>query len=57
MRRVNLRKTPIRPGARRTNDEADEPGQERPEVRRDILRTWWPDSEVPGGPVRGTGHR
>ncbi|MFF3463468.1 hypothetical protein ACWCQN_07510 [Streptomyces sp. NPDC001984] len=35
----NLKKTT----ARRLREETDERLAERPEVRKDIARTWWPD--------------
>ncbi|GHJ38620.1 hypothetical protein [Streptomyces sp. TS71-3] len=54
MRRMNARKTPVRPGARRMDDEAEEREQQRPEVRRDIRRIWWPESDEQSTPRAGT---
>ncbi|MEU1043034.1 hypothetical protein ACFYP4_28275 [Streptomyces sp. NPDC005551] len=43
MRRVTVQKPLKRSDSRRVRDEADERPTERPEVRKDIHRTWWPD--------------
>ncbi|WP_268219528.1 MULTISPECIES: hypothetical protein [unclassified Streptomyces] len=43
MRRVTVRKPLRRTDARRVREEADERPAERPEVRKDVARTWWPD--------------
>jgi hypothetical protein len=51
MRRTTVHRTTVRPAVRRRLDETDEPGQELPEVRKDIRRTWWPDAQ--GGPADG----
>jgi hypothetical protein len=48
MRRTTLHRTAVGSRNRRRRDEADEHA-ERPEVREDIRRTWWPDA--PGGPA------
>ncbi|UXY26651.1 hypothetical protein [Streptomyces sp. HUAS TT20] len=44
MRRTTVQK-PLKKTAnsRRRRDEADEHPARRPEVRKDIARTWWPD--------------
>ncbi|MFJ6572868.1 hypothetical protein ACIQNU_36225 [Streptomyces sp. NPDC091292] len=47
MRRTTVQKTPMRPAVRRERvrrDEADDRARDRPEVREDIRRTWWPES-------------
>ncbi|MET9735400.1 hypothetical protein ABZZ79_33640 [Streptomyces sp. NPDC006458] len=43
MRRETVRKPLKRTEARRIREEAEEQPAERPEVRRDIARTWWPE--------------
>lgn len=44
MRRVTVQKLPRRADdARRIRAEADARPAGRPEVRKDIARTWWPD--------------
>jgi hypothetical protein len=43
MRRVTVQKPLKKSDARRIREEADEPAGGRPEVRKDIARTWWPD--------------
>ncbi|MCT9009879.1 hypothetical protein ACWGKW_18175 [Streptomyces sp. NPDC054766] len=43
MRRVTVQKPLRKSDSRRVRDEPDEPPTERPEVRKDIARTWWPD--------------
>ncbi|MBQ1092033.1 hypothetical protein [Streptomyces sp. B93] len=47
MRRVTLHKPPTTRNARRLREEAEELPAERPEVRKDIARTWWPEAERP----------
>ncbi|MFI9613998.1 hypothetical protein ACIHCM_20420 [Streptomyces sp. NPDC052023] len=43
MRRVTVHKPPRKTDSRRLREETDEPTYERrPEVRKDIARTWWP---------------
>jgi hypothetical protein len=44
MRRVTVQKPLKKSDARRVREEADECPSGRPEVRKDIARTWWPDS-------------
>ncbi|HZF90570.1 hypothetical protein [Streptomyces sp.] len=45
MRRVTVRKPLKTSDARRIREEAvDERPAGRPEVRKDIARTWWPES-------------
>ncbi|MET7483539.1 hypothetical protein [Streptomyces sp. NPDC005538] len=43
MRRVTVQKPLKKSDARRVREESDERPTERPEVRKDIARTWWPD--------------
>ncbi|MGW7253409.1 hypothetical protein [Streptomyces sp. NPDC054834] len=43
MRRVTVHKPLKRPDTRRVHDESEELPAGRPEVRKDIARTWWPD--------------
>jgi hypothetical protein len=43
MRRVTVQKPSRRTDTRRVREEADERPAERPEVRKDVARTWWPD--------------
>jgi hypothetical protein len=43
MRRVTVQKPPRKTDARRPREEVDERPAGRPEVRKDIARTWWPD--------------
>ncbi|GAA3774361.1 hypothetical protein [Streptomyces chiangmaiensis] len=43
MRRVTVHKPLKRTDSRRLRDEAEERPVERPEVRKDIARIWWPD--------------
>ncbi|MEV6512544.1 hypothetical protein OG226_37770 [Streptomyces sp. NBC_01261] len=43
MRRVTVQKPLKKSDTRRVRDKADERPVERPEVRKDIARTWWPD--------------
>ncbi|MDN3247803.1 hypothetical protein ACH4NS_26615 [Streptomyces mutabilis] len=44
MRRLTVHKPLKKTDARRVREEADERPSGRPEVRKDIARTWWPDS-------------
>ncbi|GHF80622.1 hypothetical protein [Streptomyces thermodiastaticus] len=44
MRRITVQKLPRKSDARRIREEADERPGARPEVRKDIARTWWPDA-------------
>ncbi|GGX50146.1 hypothetical protein GCM10010515_16820 [Streptomyces fructofermentans] len=43
MRRTTLQKPLRKPDSRRPRDESEERPAQRPEVRKDIRRTWWPD--------------
>ncbi len=43
MRRVTVHKPLKRADSRRAREEADERPAERPEVRKDVARLWWPD--------------
>ncbi|GHA11033.1 hypothetical protein ACFOOM_26615 [Streptomyces echinoruber] len=43
MRRMTVQKPLRKTDARRVREETDEYPAERPEIRRDIARTWWPD--------------
>jgi hypothetical protein len=43
MRRTTVQKPLRKSDSRRVREEADERPAERPEVRKDIHRTWWPD--------------
>jgi hypothetical protein len=43
MRRVTVQKPLKKSDTRRVREEPDERPVERPEVRKDIARTWWPD--------------
>ncbi|WP_274388923.1 hypothetical protein [Streptomyces cavernae] len=43
MRRATVHKPLRKSESRRKRDEIDENPTERPEVRKDIARTWWPD--------------
>ncbi|GAA3859576.1 hypothetical protein GCM10023084_11450 [Streptomyces lacrimifluminis] len=43
MRRVTVQKPLKKSDTRRVREEADERTTERPEIRKDIARTWWPD--------------
>ncbi|MFE0575983.1 hypothetical protein ACFW21_27860 [Streptomyces albogriseolus] len=43
MRRVTVQKPSRRTDTRRVREEADERPADRPEVREDVARTWWPD--------------
>ncbi|MDO0928412.1 hypothetical protein QQY24_24455 [Streptomyces sp. TG1A-8] len=42
MRRVTVQKPLKRTDGRRGRDEAEDRPAARPEVRKDIARTWWP---------------
>ncbi|MFH9979419.1 hypothetical protein ACH4ND_09235 [Streptomyces sp. NPDC017179] len=44
MRRVTVHKPLSKTETRRVREEADERPAGRPEVRKDIARTWWPES-------------
>ena len=44
MRRVTVQKPLTKSDVRRVLEEADERPAGRPEVRKDIARTWWPDA-------------
>ena len=44
MRRVTVQKPLKKPDVRRVREGADERPAGRPEVRKDIARTWWPDA-------------
>ncbi|CAL9318007.1 hypothetical protein [Streptomyces sp. SudanB182_2057] len=45
MRRMTVQKKPLkRTDSRRRYEEAEETPAGRPEVRKDIARTWWPDA-------------
>ncbi|GGQ32481.1 hypothetical protein ACFFKE_05770 [Streptomyces mutabilis] len=44
MRRLTVHKPLKKTDARLVREEADERPSGRPEVRKDIARTWWPDS-------------
>ncbi|MFJ4272174.1 hypothetical protein ACIP29_16645 [Streptomyces coelicoflavus] len=44
MRRLTVQKPLKKNDARRVREEADEHASRRPEVRKDIARTWWPES-------------
>ncbi|CAL9617615.1 hypothetical protein [Streptomyces sp. enrichment culture] len=45
MRRMTVQKKPLkRTDSRRMTEEAEETPTGRPEVRKDIARTWWPDA-------------
>jgi hypothetical protein len=43
MRRVTVQKPLKKSDSRRVRDETDERPVERPEIRKDIARIWWPD--------------
>ncbi|MEU1403934.1 hypothetical protein ABZ471_16435 [Streptomyces sp. NPDC005728] len=43
MRRMTVQKPLKRTDSRRIREKAEERPAERPEVRKDIARTWWPD--------------
>ncbi|WP_277350753.1 hypothetical protein [Streptomyces composti] len=43
MRRVTVHKPLKKSDARRVREEAEERPSGRPEIRRDIARTWWPE--------------
>ncbi|MHB9862818.1 hypothetical protein [Streptomyces sp. YIM S03343] len=43
MRRITVQKPLKRTDPRRTGDDPEDRPAGRPEVRKDIARTWWPD--------------
>ncbi|MEV5878169.1 hypothetical protein AB0L75_28880 [Streptomyces sp. NPDC052101] len=43
MRRATVQKPLKKTDSRRNREEAEERPAVRPEVRKDIARTWWPD--------------
>jgi hypothetical protein len=43
MRRATLQKPLKKPNSRRIREEAEDGASERPEVRKDIARVWWPE--------------
>ncbi|MFE9453183.1 hypothetical protein [Streptomyces sp. NPDC006739] len=43
MRRMTVHKPLKKTDARRVREETEERPSGRPEVRKDIARTWWPD--------------
>ncbi|MER6185395.1 MULTISPECIES: hypothetical protein [unclassified Streptomyces] len=43
MRRVTVQKPLKKSDSRRIREEAEDSSAGRPEVRKDIARTWWPD--------------
>ncbi|WP_267899366.1 hypothetical protein [Streptomyces triticagri] len=43
MRRQTVQKPIQRPASRRERELREEAARPRPEIRRDIHRTWWPD--------------
>ncbi|MER6984379.1 hypothetical protein [Streptomyces carpinensis] len=43
MRRMTVQKPLRKTDPRRLREEVDERPGERPEVRKDIARTWWPN--------------
>ncbi|GAA2508783.1 hypothetical protein [Streptomyces longisporus] len=43
MRRTTVQKPLGKTDSRKVREEADERPSGRPEVRKDIARTWWPD--------------
>ncbi|MFI6349282.1 hypothetical protein [Streptomyces sp. NPDC050560] len=47
--RHTMQKTPVRSTARRVREEVEEAPRERVEIRADIRRLWWPESDQ--GPV------
>ncbi|MFE7899819.1 hypothetical protein ACFU3E_20285 [Streptomyces sp. NPDC057424] len=44
MRRVTVQKPLKKTDVRRVREEAEECPAGRPEVRKDIARTWWPEA-------------
>ncbi|MGW1161090.1 hypothetical protein ACWD48_23295 [Streptomyces sp. NPDC002519] len=44
MRRVTVHKPLKRTDSRRVREESDDRTGERPEVRKDIARLWWPET-------------
>ncbi|MEV6666200.1 hypothetical protein ACWD6Q_21290 [Streptomyces nigra] len=43
MRRTTVQKPLKKSDARRVREEADQSPSGRPEIRKDIARTWWPE--------------
>ncbi|MEU3946866.1 hypothetical protein [Streptomyces sp. NPDC029526] len=43
MRRTTVQKPLRKTGTRRTGEETDERPAGRPEIRKDVARTWWPE--------------
>ncbi|XHM66560.1 hypothetical protein ACE6JH_07310 [Streptomyces nigra] len=43
MRRTTVHKPLKKSDARRVREEADQSPSGRPEIRKDIARTWWPE--------------
>ncbi|MFF2653467.1 hypothetical protein [Streptomyces sp. NPDC058045] len=43
MRRVQEQRASVKQRGRRTRDEVEERPAERPEIRQDVRRLWWPD--------------
>jgi hypothetical protein len=43
MRRTTVQKPLKRTDTRRVREETDERPAARPEIRKDVLRTWWPE--------------
>ena len=43
MRRTTVQKPLKKSDARRVREEADQSASGRPEIRKDIARTWWPE--------------
>ncbi|MFJ8084383.1 hypothetical protein ACIQ6Y_27660 [Streptomyces sp. NPDC096205] len=44
MRRATVQKPLKKPNSRRIREEAESLPAERPEVRKDIARIWWPEA-------------
>ncbi|CAM5323905.1 MULTISPECIES: hypothetical protein [Streptomyces] len=43
MRRTTVQKPLKKSDARKVREEADQSPSGRPEIRKDIARTWWPE--------------
>ncbi|MFK0127515.1 hypothetical protein ACIQSP_29940 [Streptomyces nigra] len=43
MRRTTVQKPLKKSDSRRVREEADQSPSGRPEIRKDIARTWWPE--------------
>ncbi|MFE2584947.1 hypothetical protein [Streptomyces sp. NPDC059378] len=43
MRRITVQKPLRKTDSRRVREDAEARPAQRPEVRKDIARTWWPD--------------